>query len=475
MFKIHTRMRIVTHFIAYFLAVAALYGQSVEIELQQLADGLTRPVDIVSSGDESLYIVERPGQIFELTPDGTVSSTPFLDIRAQVRTSNSKGDERGLLGLAFHPEYPDVNYVFVNYTAENDGRTRISRFEVDLAAGQVIASSEKVLIEQDQPFTNHNAGDLAFGPDGMLYIGFGDGGSAEDPINAGQNRSTRLGKMLRIDVDQGDPYAIPADNPFVQDDATLDEIWALGLRNPWRYSFDRQTGDLWIADVGQYFWEEIHRQPVTSSGGENYGWRCYEGTNPFNTNGCEDASVYEFPVWEYFHESGDCSITGGFVYRGAAIAALQGKYIYGDYCSGRIWALYREDNQWVNEELLNTPYSISSFGEDLEGELYVADLDGAVYRIVSTVTNTEEVSAFAQVQLSPNPTSERILLQMESVQAGAYQFQILNAEGQVIRSWEENLQGSFSRNLSVKNMPAGLYFLRIRQGQKTVSRRFVKW
>ena len=308
------------------------------IELESKGSGFNGPVDIENAGDDRLFIVERSGRIRILNEDGTINSEDFLDIREKVQDN---AGEQGLLGLVFHPQYAENGYFFVNYTF-GEGTTRISRFtrsgdNNDLADPE----SEKTILEVPQPFNNHNAGDLNFGSDDYLYIGLGDGGSGNDPQNRSQNRQTLLGKMLRIDIDTEDPYQIPPDNPFVQDESTLDEIWAIGLRNPWRYSFDSETGDLYIADVGQSALEEINFQSANSEGGENYGWRCFEGTNSLFPNDCDDIDGLTAPIHAYGHAPQNCggSVTGGFVYRGSEYPFLSGKYIYADYCTGLIWSL----------------------------------------------------------------------------------------------------------------------------------------
>ncbi|MBX2926576.1 MAG: PQQ-dependent sugar dehydrogenase [Saprospiraceae bacterium] len=361
--------------------VCGVFAQPI-LQLQNYATGFTRPVDIAHAGDARLFIVEQRGMIHVLNAQGQTLSTPFLDIRARV---NSSANERGLLGLAFHPNYAQNGYFFVNYT-NTSGHTRISRFSVSGADANVAdPDSELILLSVNQPFNNHNGGDLNFGPDGYLYIGMGDGGSGGDPQNHSQTRMSLLGKMLRIDVDNGDPYAIPPDNPFAEDDFTADEIWALGLRNPWRFSFDRHTGDMWIGDVGQNAWEEIDFQPASSTGGENYGWRCYEGNNAYNTSGCLPASNYVFPVHVYPNNfTNGCSVTGGMVYRGLDFPDLYGHYLYTDFCSGRIWSLRPNGSGgWTNQQLLvGVTNNYVAFGEDQNGELYIAlMLSGIIQRV----------------------------------------------------------------------------------------------
>lgn len=369
--------------LVFYLSVPRLLLAQDRLELEEFASGLSSPVDIANAGDDRLFVVEKRGFIRILEADGSLLEKPFLDIDSLV---NSGASERGLLGLAFHPNYAENGYFFVNYT-DNNGHTQISRFNVstdnpDLAD----ASSQKKILHITQPYDNHNGGDLAFGPDGYLYIGTGDGGLGGDPDNSGQTRTALLGKMLRIDINTEGPYAIPEDNPFANTDFTLDEVWALGLRNPWRFSFDRQTGDLWIGDVGQNLWEEIDLQLANSPGGENYGWRCYEGDVPFNTNGCEDASNFTFPVHVYTSNfTVGCSVTGGYVYRGTDFPDLISHYLYADFCSGRIWSLYPDGaDGWINREWLNGPNSqFSTFGEDQNGELYLAAYGtGQIFRVV---------------------------------------------------------------------------------------------
>ena len=351
--------------------------------LVEIAAATNQPVQVTHAGDGSgrLYIVERRGIILAMDAGASLRTT-FLDITGRV---GSTASEQGLLGLAFPPDYAGKGYFYVNYT-DSSGDSVVARFRLlggDPAAAD--PASEEILLRVDQPFANHNGGQLAFGPDGFLYIGFGDGGSGGDPNGNGQSLATPLGKILRIDVEQdpgADPYLIPADNPFIGVVDTREEIWAYGLRNPWRFSFDRLTGELYIADVGQSAYEEINVQPA-AGGGENYGWNVMEGMHcyPATAPTCNQAGL-TLPVAEYRHSGGDCSVTGGFVYRGAGYPALQGSYLYGDFCSGRIRGLSRDGAAWNNPLLLESALRISAFGEDEDGELYVADYSsGNIYRI----------------------------------------------------------------------------------------------
>lgn len=348
---------------------------SLEIDLDPFLEGLEAPLLLTHAGDGSgrVFVVEQVGTIY--TVEGAeVAPQPFLDISDKTEA----GGERGLLGLAFHPDFEDTGRFFVNYT-DLAGDTIVASYTAD--GPQADAPSEEILLKIDQPYPNHNGGHLAFGPDGYLYVATGDGGSAGDPQDNGQDRGSLLGKLLRIDVDGGDPYRIPGDNPFADGEEGAREVWAYGLRNPWRFSFDRGSDALWIADVGQGELEEINRVPDDESG-LNFGWnemegsRCYEGE-------C-DSSGTVLPVTEYEHDLG-CSVTGGFVYRGALFPQLRGAYFFADYCSGNVWAIDAAAPGPVEPTLLvSSDRALSSFGQDEEGELYVTDIgNGEVLRVVA--------------------------------------------------------------------------------------------
>jgi glucose/arabinose dehydrogenase len=349
--------------------------------LDLVAESLNAPVYVAHAGDGSgrLFVVEKRGTI-RIVTNGQLNPTPFLDIRSIV---GSRASEQGLLSVAFHPDYASNGFFFVNYTDTN-GDTVVARYRVSDDPDLADPASARTILTLDQPAANHNGGLLLFGPDGYLYIGTGDGGRGGDPWGNAQNPQVLLGKMLRLGVDGPGPYAIPPDNPFVGEPAVRDEIWAVGLRNPWRYSFDRATGDLYIADVGQNKWEEIDFQPADSSGGENYGWNRMEGFHCFSPGTNCDPTGLVLPIAEYGHGLG-CSVTGGYVYRGAAFPRMVGVYFYGDFCSGRIWALYPDGaGEWTQAELLQSGLGISSFGEDEAGELYITDLQsGGLYRLVA--------------------------------------------------------------------------------------------
>jgi glucose/arabinose dehydrogenase len=360
------------------------------VTLAEFATGLASPVKIASAGDDRLFVVEQGGTIRVVESDGTVLGTPFLDVSGLVEA----GGEKGLLGLAFHPDYFANGYFYVNYTRRVGGQlqTRVSRFSVSgdpVTSNVANAASELNLLTVDQPFDNHNGGDLHFGPDdGLLYIGLGDGGAGGDPGDRAQDPQELLGKMLRLDVDLPAPH-IPPSNPFVGDPSTLDEIFALGLRNPWRFSFDRATGDLYIADVGQSAREEANQQlaaSIAASEAKNWGWRCYEGNNAFNLTGCGAPASYDFPIHDYSHASGRCSIIGGFVYRGAAFPVLDGFYFFTDLCTSELMALELDSGGAV-QDVHNFGVPVpglfpTTFGEDVSGELYVAG-SGAVYRLTA--------------------------------------------------------------------------------------------
>lgn len=351
----------------------------VNLDLRPIAEGLDAPLAIAPApdGTDRLYVAEQGGRVVRVdVDDGSVREVLDLSDRIQA------GGEQGLLGLAFHPDFPQEDRLFVNYT-DTAGDTVIA--EYSSADGRLIdPSSHRIVLTFDQPYANHNGGQIAFGPDGFLYIGTGDGGSGGDPDDNGQSRDTLLGKILRIDVDADDgaPYAIPSDNPFAGDDDARGEIWALGLRNPWRFSFDRESDRLWIADVGQDVLEEVNRAPGDAAG-INYGWDEMEGSECYEpSSGCNRAGK-RTPVTQYSHDFG-CSVTGGYVYRGSTFPDLQGAYVFGDFCSGTIWAVPEDAEPGTRPiELRQTDLAISAFGEDVAGELYVSDLaSGRILQVV---------------------------------------------------------------------------------------------
>ena len=388
--------KLINYLTLIFICYNSSFSQSVLLE--SFGPSFNSPVEIKNAGDERLFVVEKSGKIKILNQNGSVNSTPFLDIEDRVSTN---ANERGLLGLAFHPNYPENPFFFVNYT-NNSGATTISKFSV--SANQDIANdSETILLEINQPYANHNGGCINFGPDGNLYIGMGDGGSGGDPQNYSQNTESLLGKMLRINVNSG-AYSIPENNPYG------DEIWSVGLRNPWKFSFDSLNGDLWIADVGQNEFEEIN-MVQNNPANINYGWRCYEGNEPYNLSGCPEEGL-TFPVSTYSHySSGDfkCSITGGYVYRGNQISGLNGVYFFADYCSGEIGLLSKNENdEWdMSLAFPNINGSWVSFGEDINGELYIASINGGIYKIIDAALSNNEIDSNT-LNYFPNPFQDYI-------------------------------------------------------------------
>ena len=360
----------------------------------KLAGGLKSPIQITNARDGSgrIFVVEQQGSI-RIIKNGALLNAPFLAISDRVKCCW----EQGLLSMVFPPSYPSKNYFYVNYT-NNAGDTVVSRFRVTADPDIADPKSEEILLTIAQPDHRHNGGHMAFGPrDGYLYIGTGDGGPPGDPDSRAQDPSTLLGKMLRIDVESGvKPYSIPVDNPYVQTQGYREEIWALGLRNPWGFSFDNLTGDLYIGDVGELQYEEINYQPASSAGGENYGWSIMEGLHCYKTNSCSSEGLIP-PVAEYDHSYG-CAVVGGPIYRGLRFPRVQGIFFYADFCTGQIWGLKRVGNAWNSALLLDAPFQISSIGEDEEGDMYVADYAGnSIYMIV-------DASAFELENPSGNPT-----------------------------------------------------------------------
>jgi glucose/arabinose dehydrogenase len=351
----------------------------VSIAIEVVLTGLERPAAVRAAGDGSgrLFIAEQPGRIRIIDGDG-LRLTPFLDIANRIRDASN---EQGLLGLAFHPDYASNGRFFVNYT-DLSGDTVIAEYTRSESDPNLSnPSSEAIIMTIQQPYSNHNGGDLAFGPDGYLWIATGDGGNGGDPQGNGQNLETLLGKLFFNDTATTEIYTIPPDNPFVDDPEASDEIWAQGLRNPWRFSFDRSTGDLYIGDVGQASLEEIDFEARTDPGGRNYGWNTMEGSRCFGSSNCSTEGL-TLPAAEYSHALG-CSVTGGYVYRGTRFPALLGLYLYGDFCRGTVWAMVPSaPGQWTTAVVGQTGASISSFGEDESGELYLTDFwTGSVYLI----------------------------------------------------------------------------------------------
>lgn len=428
------------------------FSQTVELELFQ--SGFSGPVNLQHAGDDRLFVVEQDGIIKIMEADGTVNPTPFLNISSLV----SNGSEQGLLGLAFHPDYANNGFFYVNYT-NTGGDTQISRFSVDAGNPDIAnPASELFILFYDQPFSNHNGGSVVFGPDGYLYISSGDGGSGGDPGNRAQNLTLLLGKILRIDIDNvegGNNYAIPPDNPFATSTVNRKEIWAYGMRNPWKISFDSANGDLWIGDVGQENIEEIDRAGLTEAG-LNYGWRCYEGSDPFNTAGCPPIGDLTFPIAEYSSAagSGNCSITGGFVYRGDLYADLQGLYFFGDVCSGMIGTVDSSGNLVDHG---NYSGSWVSFGEDVNKQLYILDIGGSIYKIVGDELSSPDFNSNNNLVMIPNPATEKISFELSFGQIS--QIVISDIKGSIVIS-DLNIATS-QKEINVENLSPGIYLARV--------------
>jgi len=430
-------------------------SQAQEISFVEVAAGFNDPVDIQNAGDDRLFIVEQGGIIKILNSDFTTNATPFLNISSQV----SGGSEQGLLGLAFHPDYATNGFFFLNYTKTN-GDSRIARYSVDPGNSDIaLSGSELVIIEYAQPFSNHNGGGIVFGPDGFLYIGTGDGGSGGDPGNRAQNTTLLLGKLLRLDIDNptgGNEYGIPSDNPFAGSMVDREEIWAYGLRNPWRFSFDSETDDLWIGDVGQQNVEEIDRAGLTEAG-LNYGWRCYEGSDPFNTSGCPPMGDLTFPIAEYSSASGtpNCSITGGYVYRGSEYPNEQGLYMCADVCSGKVFTV---DDAGYITDWGSQGGTWVSFGVDVNNELYMADLGGEIHKFEGSEPLNVDEFVSSEVAMVPNPANDQITITSDKMSIAT--IIISDLKGSILIS-KENIN-SKTKSISLSQLSAGLYITEIR-------------
>jgi glucose/arabinose dehydrogenase len=449
------------------------------------------PVDIQNSGDGSnrLFVVSQPGTIHVFENFSNVSqSKVFLDIRSKVLF----GGEQGLLGLAFHPNYKQNGYFYINYTTSNPRRTVISRYKVsadnpDLAD----KNSELILLEIDQPYSNHNGGQTSFGPDGYLYISLGDGGSGGDPQNYAQNPNSLLGKILRIDVDKnedGKNYSIPADNPFINSPGFRKEIYAYGLRNVWKFSFDSQTNRLWGADVGQNLIEEIN---LIEKGG-NYGWRCFEGTRSYNLSNCSSVNDIK-PIHEYFHNSdGGYSITGGYVYRGSQVSELIGKYIYADFVSSNIWELQYENGKVTNKLIAKSDYAVSTFGVDEKNELYFANYNnGRIYKFVGTPTSkvgsNNIPTDFKLYQNYPNPFNPKTTISYQLLETSHVKLKVFDTMGKVVATLVNEVQhpGIYKVKFASQNIPdsdflknlisqsSGVYLYRLMAGNFTETKKMI--
>lgn len=466
-----------------------------QLELAPFADGFKYPIDVENCGDSRLFVVERLGTIWAIDSTGKkLTNKPFLDITDEVFTVFPNGyDERGLLGMAFHPNFPDSPYFYVNYIGL-DSNSHISRFTVNPNnPNKALRHSEVMLFTVTQPkganFVNHKAGCLKFGPDGYLYGTFGDGGFAGDPHNNAQDLSTLLGKMFRIDVNKPDPqkgrnYSVPPDNPMIDIPDAKDEIWASGLRNPFRFSFDKLTGDLWLPDVGQDKFEEINMQKKGTIGGRNYGWSCYEGYHNFKFDACDyNGMPLTFPIVEYRHSQTNCaSITGGFVYRGMKYPRLYGMYIYNDYCTGKYSVVFKKNQTWLNIFLLDEEDGeYVSLGEDSKGELYAVDIvTGEIEHVIDAsetpgiAANPAPGIANLNLVLSPNPNKGQFTIQLNAPKNHVYSVFVTNVVGSTVLSLNKQaVKGINTWSLSSPLLQKGVYMLHVQSPDGSITRNFI--
>lgn len=432
------------------------------ITLEEFATGFTAPVEIAHANDSRMFVVQQNGIIKILQSDGTVNSANFLNISSKI----TYGGERGLLGLAFHPQYPSNGYFFVYYN-DTGGNITVARYTRSSTNPDVAdPASEKIILNLPKPFDNHNGGSIHFAPDGYLWVVTGDGGSGGDPNNNAQNKNSLLGKLLRLDINSTGAYNIPPGNPFVGVDGA-DEVWAYGLRNAWKFNFDTVSGNVMIADVGQGQIEEINRMPLTQAG-INYGWRCYEGNNAYNATGCAAQSTMTFPIAAYDHSGGKCSITGGYVYRGTQFPALQGRYFFADYCSTQIGSLNSDDSiTWTSAFSGN---NFSTFGVNNQNELFAAAVNsGKIFRITTTTLGIQESDLSNQIKVYPNPASKKIFI--EGVKDKNTTVEIISFEGRKVLE-QGKIESDNSVNIS--GIPAGVYFINLNSGnEKSYSKKII--
>lgn len=436
------------------------YSQS--FNLEEFASGFTSPVEITNANDNRLFVAQQNGIIKIIQSNGTVNAADFLNISTKVLF----GGERGLLGLAFHPQYSTNGYFFVYYN-NTAGNIVVARYSVSTTNTNVAdPNSEKIILNIPKPFDNHNGGSIHFAPDGNLWIVTGDGGSGGDPNNNSQNKNSLLGKMLRIDINSTGPYNIPAGNPFIGVDGA-DEVWSYGLRNAWKFSFDLTTGSAMIADVGQGAIEEINRMPITQAG-INYGWRCYEGNNTYNTTGCAASTTMTFPVAVYDHSGGKCSITGGYVYRGTQYPSLQGKYFFADYCSRQIGVM--ESNNAITWSTAFAGNNFSSFGEDNLKNLYVASVsNGKIFKITTSNLGVQDNNLFNEIRIYPNPAHERIFV--EGLRDSQSTAEIISTEGRKVL---DETKFDSENSINITGITPGVYYINIKSGDlKSYSQKII--
>lgn len=444
--------------LSFGLLIVSFFGQAQTIALQSFATGFSEPLEIAHAGDSRLFVVQKVGLIRIVNANGSVNATPFLNISSLVSTVS----ERGLLGLAFHPNYATNGYFFINYS-NTSGDTVIARYSVNSGNPGVANTTGTILMTITQPYSNHNGGSIKFGPDGYLYIGMGDGGSGGDPGNRAQNINENLGKMLRIDVNStiAPYYTNPATNPYVGV-AGNDEIWAIGLRNPWKFSFNRLNGDLWIADVGQGSVEEINKVINPLTAGLNFGWRCYEGNSTYNSTGCAPASTMTFPFTQYARSGGACSVTGGYFYTGSMYPNFQNKYFFTDYCDDKI--------RMVNSSgVITTTTSFSgnnfvTFGEDVNGELYIAGISsGTIYKVIDTSLSSSdfENNGFT---LFPNPAKEMFTIKSSTANL-ATKAAIFDITGKLL--FTKELSNNSEHTIETTSLAKGIYLVSVETSNGT--------
>lgn len=441
----------------FIFSVVFHFTYSQTIGLTSFATGFTNPIEIAHpNNDNRLFVVEQGGKIKIVNPDGTTNMTPFLTL---TTSTISTGGERGLLGLTFHPNYASNGYFYVNYT-NTAGNTVIARYSVSSDPNVADATSSTILLTINQPFANHNGGCIKFGPDGYLYIGMGDGGNAGDPGKRAQNPNELLGKMLRIDVDTSSPYGIPATNPYVGSLSIRNEIWAMGLRNPWKFSFDTVNNNFWIADVGQNQNEEINKVSSASSG-INYGWNCYEGNSVYSS--CSTLPVtYTFPFAQYTHSVG-CSITGGYVYNGSIYPNFIGNYFFADYCSNKIGVL--NSSGVISWSTVFSGSKFTTFGEDRSGELYIAASgNGTIYKITDA-TLTSAAFEKANVMVYPNPATSEFFIKTNK-QSFPILVTLSDSTGKILL--KESLE-SDAKPVPVSSFRSGLYFISLKDNKGNYS------
>lgn len=434
---------------AAIISALPLFAQN--FSLTPFATGLSNPVEITHANDTRLFVVQQNGIIKIVQPNGTVNAADFLNISSKVTFSG----ERGLLGLAFHPQYATNGYFFVFYN-NTAGNIIVARYSVSTTNPNLANdTSEKIILNIPKPFDNHNGGSMHFAPDGNLWIVTGDGGSGGDPNNNAQNKNSLLGKMLRIDINSTGPYNIPSGNPFAGAGVDgADEVWSYGLRNAWKFSFDQTTASAMIADVGQGAIEEINKMPITTAG-LNYGWRCYEGNNTYNNSGCVPAASMTFPIAVYDHSGGKCSITGGYVYRGTAHPSLQGKYFFADFCSKQIGTL--DANNIITWSAAYPNDSFATFGEDSSKELYIAAINnGNIYKITTSTLGTQE-TVFDQVKIHPNPAHERVFV--EGLQSISAKVDLISTDGKKVM---DSIKLDSENSFDVTGITPGVYYINIK-------------